>query len=97
MLAILGNRILPGLLDRYLARTNYQAQQTGDPVSPDRPNNLWKPLPGDRGAHGPFDARSHRFSWELWMEKNRGWLAGAALALVAGAVAGALLTSDRDS
>lgn len=52
---IVGNRLVPGLVDRHLARTGYDAQQTDEPVPPDRRDNLWEPLPGDRGAHGRFD------------------------------------------
>ena len=31
---ILANRVLPGLLDRYLAKTGYDSQQTSEPRSP---------------------------------------------------------------
>jgi hypothetical protein len=62
---ILGNRIAPGLLDRYLARTNVKAQQTDEPLPPDRPDYLFEPLPGDRGAHGPFDGEAKRRSLQL--------------------------------
>src|SRR5437763_6239614 len=57
---ILGNRLAPGLADRYLARTGYEAQQTDEPVPAGRPDNLFEPVPGDHGAHGRFDARAHR-------------------------------------
>ncbi len=84
--AILGQKVVPGLLDRYLGRMGYEAQQTDQPIPPNRPDNLDRPLPGDRGAHGDFDARSHGRSVELWLRKRRRWLAAAA---VAGLVAGA--------
>src|SRR4051812_48971992 len=58
-LALVGNKIAPSLLDHYLGRTGYDSQQTGEPEDPDRPNNLWRPLPGDHGAHGSFDNRAH--------------------------------------
>ena len=77
-------------LDLYLARTNFKAQQTNEPADPNRPNNLWKPLPGDHGAHGPFDDRAKNFSWELWADQHRGWLlAAGAVGLLAGAGLGA--------
>ena len=47
----------PGMIDQYLARTNYEAQQTDEPVEANRRDNLWSPVPGDHGAHGSFDAR----------------------------------------
>jgi NADP-dependent 3-hydroxy acid dehydrogenase YdfG len=62
---ILANRIAPGLLDRYLARTNVKAQQTDQPLPPDRPDYLFEPLPDDRGAHGPFDDEAKRRSLQL--------------------------------
>src|SRR5690606_35853093 len=43
---ILGNQLAPGLLDRYLARTAYRGQDTGAAVSPERPENLFAPVPG---------------------------------------------------
>src|SRR5579863_4642058 len=60
--AILGNKLAPNLLDRYLARTGYAAQQHDGREDPDRPNNLWEPVPGDRGAHGSFDRRARDYS-----------------------------------
>lgn len=91
--AILANRLAPGLLDHYLAATGYEAQQTSEPEDPGRPDNLWEPLPGDRGAHGPFDARSSDISPQLWAATHRATLGGmlAAAAVIIGA---ALLPSD---
>ena len=57
--AIVGNKVFPGYLDRYLGRHGYDAQQTNEPADPNRPNNLWKPLQHDFGAHGRFDTRAH--------------------------------------
>jgi short-subunit dehydrogenase len=83
VVAVETNKILPGLWDHYLARTNYEAQQTDEPEDPNRPNNLWNPLPGDYGAHGRFDHRSHRWSPQLWVNTHRKWLlfSGALLAV----------------
>jgi len=63
--AIVGQRIIPGLLDRYLGRMGYDAQQTDEPVAPGRPDNVFTPLPGDRGAHGRFDAEARPRSLEV--------------------------------
>jgi hypothetical protein len=52
--AIVGQFFLPGFLDRYLARRAWDAQVTNR-LPPTTTDNLNKPLPGDRGAHGPFD------------------------------------------
>lgn len=72
--AIVGNKVAPGMLDRYLARTGFDSQQTSQPEDRDRPNNLWEPLPGDHGAHGSFDTRASDKSRELCATMNRLWL-----------------------
>jgi NAD(P)-dependent dehydrogenase (short-subunit alcohol dehydrogenase family) len=89
--AIMGNKIAPGLLDHYLGKTGYAAQQTCEPEDPNRPDNLWAPLEGDHGAHGSFDTQAHETSWELRASRERKWI-GAGLAAVAAA---ALLVSRR--
>ena len=91
VLAVEGNKVFPGLMDRYLARTNYEAQQTDQPVEADRRDNLWTPVPGDHGAHGTFDDRAGNSSPQLWANMNRRWLALAGGAL-AGLTLGILFT-----
>ena len=84
--AIVGNKLAPGWLDRYLGRTGFAAQQTCEPEDPNRPNNLWKPVKGDHGAHGIFDSQAHETSWELRASLGRRWIglaAGIGLLLVA--------------
>src|SRR5512146_364410 len=44
--AIVGQRVIPGVLDRYLGRMGYAAQQTDQPADPDRPDNVDRPIPG---------------------------------------------------
>ena len=68
---ILANRVVPGLLDRYLGRTGFDSQQTDEPVPADRPVDLWEPVPGDAGAHGRFDDRAHPRSAQLWATRHR--------------------------
>jgi NAD(P)-dependent dehydrogenase (short-subunit alcohol dehydrogenase family) len=97
------NKLVPGLLDRYLARTGYDAQQRPEPVSPDRPDDLCAPVDGDRdfGAHGDFDSQAHGRSRQLWVSFHRGLVALGAGALAAGALGLGLLTrgetGDRDA
>jgi NAD(P)-dependent dehydrogenase (short-subunit alcohol dehydrogenase family) len=81
---IAGNKLVPALADRYLARTGFDSQQTDEPADPDRPDNLFEPVPGDRGAHGRFDDQSRADSLQLRATANRRKLlaaAGAATAL----------------
>jgi short-subunit dehydrogenase len=84
--AVVGQRVMPGFLDRYLAKHAWSAQETdrlppGHALKHER-DNLDAPLPGDRGAHGVFDARARASSSRWWLRSHRGWIA-AALALAA--------------
>ena len=81
--AVVGNKIAPSILDHYLARNGYDSQQHDGAEDPNRPNNLWKPVPGDHGAHGCFDNRAREESAELWAETNWAWLAAAVGAIAA--------------
>jgi NAD(P)-dependent dehydrogenase (short-subunit alcohol dehydrogenase family) len=93
---MLANQVAPGLLDRYLARTGVKGQQTSQQADPNRPSNLWEPVPGDRGAHGPFDHRAHPRSAQFWATRHHGLLAGAAgLAGAAAAVMGLARSRSR--
>ena len=49
-----------------------KAQQTDEPKNPNQPDNLFSPVARDFGAHGTFDSRAKKFSFELWLEENRG-------------------------
>jgi hypothetical protein len=87
--AIYGQEIAPGYADRYLGRTGFESQQTDQPVSPDRPDNLFEPVDGDWGAHGIFGARATSFSPQTWLDLHRGTAAAAVAGL--GLVAFAML------
>jgi NAD(P)-dependent dehydrogenase (short-subunit alcohol dehydrogenase family) len=92
--AIVADKIAPGLLDRYLGATGYESQQYDGAADPNRAHNLWDPLPGDAGAHGGFDERSHRRSWQLWMSMHRASV-GVAFLAMAGTVVAALARARR--
>jgi NAD(P)-dependent dehydrogenase (short-subunit alcohol dehydrogenase family) len=87
--AIYGNLVAPGRADRVLARIGYERQQDRQAEDPGRRDNLWDPVPGDMGAHGRFDAESHRHSPLAWASMHRGALAAATagVALLVGALA----------
>ncbi|HEX7180284.1 MAG TPA: SDR family oxidoreductase [Thermoanaerobaculia bacterium] len=87
---IVGNRIVPGFADRYLARNGYESQQYDGLDDRNRAHNLWEPVPGDHGAHGDFDERATSRSPQLWASQHRGLLAlaGAGLAGLAFAATG---------
>jgi hypothetical protein len=91
VLTRLANRLAPGLVDRYLARTGVRSQQSGEPVDLEHwRDNLDEPVDDseDHGAHGIFDQRAHERSPQLWVATHKAPLAG--LTAVAGLAAGAL-------
>jgi NAD(P)-dependent dehydrogenase (short-subunit alcohol dehydrogenase family) len=80
---IVANRMVPGLLDRYLGRTGFDSQQTEEPEDPDRPENLYGPVPGPHAARGRFDDRATDRSVQLWATTHRGSVALGAAGLAA--------------
>jgi NAD(P)-dependent dehydrogenase (short-subunit alcohol dehydrogenase family) len=86
--AIYAQEIAPSFADHYLAKNCFEGQQTSEPVSPDRPDNLFEPVPGDYSAHGIFDDRARGFSVQSTMNlelmnltAHRGLAAFAGIAL----------------
>jgi hypothetical protein len=80
--AIVGQRLVPGLLDLYLGRTGYRSQQTPEPADPTRPDNLDEPFPGDLGTRGGFGERARSRSLQSFgsMHRRSALTAGGALA-----------------
>jgi NAD(P)-dependent dehydrogenase (short-subunit alcohol dehydrogenase family) len=81
---LLANAVVPGVLDRYLARTGFDSQQTSEPADLHRRTNLWQPadIDEDYGARGDFDARAHARDPQWWATTHRRTVLtlGAALA-----------------
>jgi len=90
--AILANRIAPGLIDRYLAKSGYTGQLTDQPSDPDAPGNLFEPVPGPFGAHGRFDGQARTGSWEVFTSYHRNAMWAA---VFVGLAAGAHLLAKR--
>jgi len=82
--AVVTNKVAPSFVDRYLARTGYESQQTSEPIDPNRPDNLFEPAPGEWGADGIFKDRSSKHSPQLWATTHR-----VLVALAAAGTAGA--------
>ncbi|HEX8962530.1 MAG TPA: SDR family oxidoreductase, partial [Rhodocyclaceae bacterium] len=89
--AIVGTRVLPGVLDHELAYRAYGGQLTAQDDPADRPDNLYHPVPGDHGAHGRFDRRATSSAWEVALATHRWKIAG----VVAAAALGFLLAGRR--
>lgn len=86
--AMLGQKIVPGYIDRMLARKGYSGQHTDRPLPAGRQDNLYSPVPGDHGAHGRFDERAKLKSLQWWLNTHR-WvllLAFIVLLVLLGAV-----------
>jgi short-subunit dehydrogenase len=82
--AIVGTMLAPSVADHYLARTGFSGQQAKNmPVPPDRPDNLFAPVPDKAATHGIFDDKAKTRSPELWAATHRGLLAGTAVAAAA--------------
>ena len=93
--AIVGQKFIPGILDRYLGRTGYKSQQIpGEPRDPNAPNDLYNYVPGVHSARGKFDDRSTRTSAEVFFTLHRQWFAAAAALVLA---AGGTLIAKRMS
>jgi NAD(P)-dependent dehydrogenase (short-subunit alcohol dehydrogenase family) len=90
--AVLGEKFSPKLLNLELAKDGYASQQTSEPDDPERPNNLWEPVPEKAKIHGPFSAISRKRSVTFYLRKNRGAILGTCALL---AVAGGLLMRKR--
>lgn len=98
---LLANAVAPGLLDRHLARTAFDAQQDErDEGEYGGPGNLWMPADGphgrDFGAHGRFDDEAVPDSPQDWVSRNRGRMGMGVLAAGGlGAVAAHLRSTRR--
>ena len=88
---LIANRLAPGLLDRFLAKKGYDAQQS-DRIPAHGTPNLWAPADGpngDQGAHGAFDEIAYADSRQVSLSRHRRLITlGAGLAALA---AGSLL------
>jgi hypothetical protein len=87
VLTIMGNRVAPGLLHAFLARSNVEAQQNADKGPPRDAVNLWEPVPGDHGARGEFDDTAFGRSPQAFVTRHRSGAAVAALLSVGAGVA----------
>jgi NAD(P)-dependent dehydrogenase (short-subunit alcohol dehydrogenase family) len=92
---LVANALVPGLLERYLARTGHHSQlDEGEDAGA---GNLWSPTGTPRGrdfgVHGrPFDAEARPGSAQEWVSRNRGWAGKTALSVRGAAVAARKVT-----
>ena len=79
---VVANKVVPGLLERYVARTGYDGQQTAQAAEGDRPDNLWEPVEGEWAARGVFGDQARDHSLQLELSLRRHAVAGLAAAAV---------------
>jgi short-subunit dehydrogenase len=72
--AIWGQRVIPGVLDHLAARLAWDGQMYDGAQDPNRPVDLYEPVPGHQGAHGAFDDRALDHSWEVQLTMQASWL-----------------------
>lgn len=87
--ALLGQRIAPGLMDRYLADRAWTGQMSDDPARPGSPDNLDTSVAARVGAHGAFDDMASDSSPLLWADTHRGLVTTAVIGAAAIAVGAA--------
>ena len=83
VLGVLGQRIAPGLMDRYLASRAWAGQMSDDPARPGTPDNLDASVAVDVGAHGAFDDMASEASPLLWADTHREIVVGATIGVAA--------------
>jgi short-subunit dehydrogenase len=91
VMVILGNMVLPGFLDRYLARNAYEGQDRDIPVAPDRQANLFAPVAGLHRCRGAFSNEARNAVGLISGAGARGIVLAAALICLGGAAALAVL------
>ncbi|MBV9825425.1 MAG: SDR family oxidoreductase [Alphaproteobacteria bacterium] len=85
--AIIANKLAPGLLDRYLAKSGYEGQLTSVPLAGDAPVNLFQSANGDWAAHGRFDDRARGGCVTEVARRHRGVITLALAGVAMGAAA----------
>jgi hypothetical protein len=81
-----GQKFIPGLLDRHLARAGWEAQFVDEP-NEQQGDILFATLPGDPGAHGPYIEREQGPDFQMQLRMRPAAAMTAAVALIAGGAA----------
>ena len=89
--AVWGQKLIPGLLDRYLARSGWDSQFVDRPNTQAGRDILFETLPGDPGAHGPYSSTERGPDLQMRLRRHPAAVAMAGVA----ATATALLLAAR--
>ncbi|MDA0427011.1 SDR family oxidoreductase [Stutzerimonas frequens] len=82
--AILGTQLMPGLLDRMLARQAWDGQLTAEPTPSERPDNLFEPVAGLHRTDGRFTEQAVPRAVSLSAATASGLAVGAGALLALG-------------
>ncbi|RFA29022.1 short-chain dehydrogenase [Alkalilimnicola ehrlichii] len=86
VLAILGQKLAPRIMDWYMAKGAWEGQLTEQRALAGRPDNLFSAPKGDYGSHGRFDSEARNSSIQFLLSRNRAWLGSAVTAALAAGV-----------
>ncbi len=91
------NKVAPWAADVYLALTGYKSQQsTSMPFNPDRPDNLFQPVPELAATHGSFSDQAKPKSLQAWTSIHSPAIGTALLGVAGGLAAAAAVRNGRD-
>ncbi len=85
--AVWAQKLIPGLLDRYLGTTGWDSQFVDEP-NEQEDDILFRTIPGDPGAHGPYMDREQGPDAAMWLSTHPKVALGAAATVLAGTFAG---------
>jgi hypothetical protein len=81
--AVLGQKIFPSLLDRFMAKKAWSGQLTDQTPAPDRPDNLFTPADKGYAVKGPLTDKEVREKPKLWQVSNQNfWINSAGFGLI---------------
>jgi len=93
--AVWAQKLVPGLLDRYLGKSGWDAQFVNTANHQDGRDILFETLPGDPGAHGPYEEREQGPDAVMWLS-TRPNVVLAAAGIIAAIAIGAFGLLRRD-
>jgi NAD(P)-dependent dehydrogenase (short-subunit alcohol dehydrogenase family) len=76
-----GQKLSPRLGDLVLRRSGWTGQHTGEDKPVGSPDNLFEPLPGDKGARGRFEAKARKSTMWTSLRLRRALLGTAVVGL----------------
>ena len=78
---VLGNKFLPRLVDHMASKQAIEGQMDTDAGAAPARDNLYSPVPEDKGIHGRFNQQAKTHSWQLLLSQKRAPISLALLAI----------------